>query len=364
MRLVVASDKFAGTLTATEACAAIGAGWLDERPRDEVRSVPMADGGPGTVDVVAATGRGTIQTSDTINQRGHPMRASWLSLGDDVALIEVCAACGLDLVPAGERLPTESTSEGVGRLLADVSDRGYREVIVGLGGSGTVDGGLGAAIGMGATALDEHGEARLVRGPIDYDVISSVTPVSLAPPKVLAATDVSNPLLGPHGAARVFGPQKGADLETVELLEIRLAQLADVVERSLPGGPWRDVPGAGSAGGLGFGLMAWLGAGMTGGAELIADLVDLERHLQWADVAITGEGSLDAQTSGGKAPAFVADLANSLGRPVAAVAGRVASEATARFDVVEELGETGMTDPHGSARRAAARLAREWSPDR
>lgn len=360
MRVLVATDKFAGTLTAPEACNAVAAGWGGGRPGDAVRCVPMADGGPGTVAVVAAAGRGTSRVSATIDQRGRAVRASWLSLDQDTALIEVSSACGLHLVPPTERRPEAFTTEGVGRLLAEVLARGHRKLIVGLGGSGTVDGGLGAAVGMGAEARDPNGAPLSLAGPAAYEAVAAVTPLPIVPPEVLAATDVSNPLLGPAGAARVFGPQKGADPVTVELLESRISHLADVVERSLPGGPWRDLPGAGAAGGLGFGLMAWTGARLVGGAELVAGLVDLEEHVAWADVVITGEGSLDDQTLGGKAPAHVAAVARRAGRPVAAVAGRAAGQVVSQFTRVEVLGEDGMVDPDGAARRAGARLASSW----
>lgn len=360
MRVVVATDKFAGTLTASEACDAVSSGWLEARPDDDVRCVPMADGGPGTVDVVAGSGRGEARVSETVNQLGVAISATWLALDHDTALIEVSSACGLDLVPATDRHPAEASSRGVGRLLEDISALGYARVIVGLGGSATVDGGLGAALGMGAGAFDSKGDPVAVRGPIDFPAVARVTELPSKPPQVIAAMDVANPLLGSNGAARVFGPQKGADPGMVDLLEGYMSHLADVVERSLPGGPWRYLPGAGAAGGLGFGLMAWTGARMVGGAETVAGLVGLAGHLDWAEVVVTGEGSIDVQTLSGKAPAWVAGAARDRGLPVLAVAGRADGGAQGYFDAMALMGDRGLSDPQGCARTAGAELARSF----
>lgn len=357
MRVLFAPDKFAGTLTAAEAARAMAHGWLALRPGDEVHCVPMADGGPGTVDAVAGSVGGELVTTATVDQRGRNVVVTWLAGDDGTAVLEAASACGLSLVPPDEREPASATTYGLGLLIADVASRGFEEIVVGLGGSGTVDGGLGAALGMGARALDSEGNDLSIRGPVDHDRVVSVTPVEVSS-NVIAASDVANPLLGADGAARVFGPQKGADPDTVELLEHRMAHLADVVERCIPGGPWRDQPGAGAAGGLGFGLMAWFGAQIVPGAEMIADLIDLEHHVAWADLVVTGEGSLDSQTLEGKAPKFVADLAAAHRRPAGAIAGRTDGSSAGLFVHVETLGPRGMTDPEGSTRAAAAALAK------
>lgn len=356
MRVVVATDKFAGTLTALEACRAIAAGWGDRRPHDRIRCVPMADGGPGTVDVIAASAGGRTRTTDTVDQRGRPVEATWLALDGSTAVVEACSACGLDLVPESERSPLAMDTGGVGRLLRAVATEGFDRIVVGLGGTGTVDGGVGAARGMGAAVRYQSGGDGS-HAPADYRDIVSVGPIPSLGAEVVAAGDVTNPLLGPSGAARVFGPQKGADPGDVELLERRLVHVADVVEACLSGGPWRDRPGAGAAGGLGFGLMAWTGAEIVPGSELVADMIGLTEHLRWADIVVTGEGSLDRQTLAGKAPARVAEMAREIGVPVTAVAGRIEAAATDGFADVESLGSDGLTDPVGSATRAGARLA-------
>lgn len=357
---MVASDKFAGTLSASEACEAIGSGWLESRPHDTVEIVPMADGGPGTVDVVAHAGIGELQTSTSVDQMDNPIEVAWLAIEGSTALIEASSVCGLHLVPVERRRPTEATTRGLGLLLAEIASRGFERALVGLGGSGTVDGGFGLAQALGAHAFDADGHALTIGGPLDYGDIASVTGVTVAVPEVVALADVVNPLLGSRGAARVFGPQKGATASELEELEQWLLRLADAVESSLLGGPWRDLKGAGAAGGLGFGLMAWTGATLTMGAESVGRLVGLEDRLLDADVAITGEGSLDAQTGYGKVPAHVADVCERSGVPVLAAAGRATPGASARFDVVERLGEEGLADPYGAARRAGAQLAEKW----
>ena len=353
MKVVVATDKFAGTMTAPEACRAIAEGWAQQRPHDDILCVPMADGGPGTVDVIAASTGGRLMRTATIDQRGRPIEAAWLDLDGATAVIEACAACGLDLVPEEERTPMTIDTRGVGRLIRVVADAGFQRIVVGLGGTGTVDGGVGAALGLGADVRSSHD---VVAGPVDYDAITAVGPVE-GLPGVVAATDVTNPLLGAEGAARVFGPQKGADPATVEILEQQLTHVATVVEACLPGGPWRDRPGAGAAGGLGFGLMAWAGAEIVAGSALVAEMVALDGHLAGADLVITGEGSLDSQTLAGKAPARVAEMAARRGVPAAAVAGRIESEASRAFADVEALGPRGLVEPVAAARRAGARLA-------
>ncbi len=306
---------------------------------------------------VAATSGGELHEAATVDQTGRPIRAGWLALPNGTALIEAASACGLHLVRPDLRRPEMSSTVGVGRLIKSVVEQGHERVIVGLGGTATVDGGLGAALGMGATALDDQGEPVTVRGPVDHGEVSTVTPVDLEV-EITIAIDVTNPLLGEHGAARVFGPQKGADPTTVDFLEARMRHLADVVEASLPGGPWRDVPGAGAAGGLGFGLLAWTGAAIVPGARLVADLIDLDYHVDWCELVVTGEGSLDAQTLEGKAPDYVAGLARDRGRRIAAIAGRTDGSAASTFEHIEQLGTEGLIDPHGAVRRAAMRLAR------
>lgn len=362
MRVVIAPDKFAGTLTAAEAAQAVARGWRRRRPDDELVLVPMADGGEGTLAVVAAAVPGAEQvTVEVADARGRPVEAAWLRLPDGRALVEAAQACGLSRLAPHERDPLTATSFGVGQLLAAAAAAGATEIVVGLGGSATVDGGAGMATALGHRLLRADGNGVKVGGQHLGDIVKIVAGPSLGVP-VTVAVDVTNPLLGPEGAAAVFGPQKGAGPDDVVLLERGLATFADVVERDLPGGPWRDLPGAGAAGGLGFALAAFVGARLAGGAAAVADLVGLDAALQGAGAVVTGEGSLDAQSDAGKAPTFVAARARAHGARAFAVAGRVQPGADGGFDRALDLGPEGMVRAAELVAERAAALAAEVSP--
>ena len=342
MRVVVAPDKFAGTLTAAEAGEAMGAGWSRARPGDDVVVVPMADGGEGTADVVAAAVPGAQRMSaEVADARGSAVEAAWVLLSDGRALVEVAQACGLSRLSPDRRNPRWTTSYGVGQLLLAAVTAGCRAIVVGLGGSATVDGGAGLATALGYRLLRGDGNGVKIGGEY-LRSLHHIEPTAPPPVPVVAAVDVTNALLGPDGAAAVFAPQKGATPDDVPVLEQALTRLADIVERDLDGGPWRDLPGAGAAGGLGFGLAAFCGARLVSGSAAIADLVGLEAALDGANVVLTGEGSLDAQTTRGKVPAYVAERARHHGARVMAVAGRVTDGAGAGFDRVAELGPEGL----------------------
>ena len=301
MKIVVAPDSFAGTLSAAGAAEAIAAGWRSVRPGDELVLVPMSDGGDGLIDVVgAAVAQATRHEVEVLDARGRAVTAAWLALPDGRALIESAQACGLARLAASERDPATATSSGVGQLLLAARAAGHDELVVGLGGSATMDGGAGAVAALGHRV--EGGAGELVR-------VARGAPLGAS---VVLAADVDSPLLGPDGAAR-FARQKGATDEQLPELERILERFADVVERDLDGGPWRDLPGAGAAGGLGFGLAAFCGARLVPGAPLVAELVELERKLDGASIVVTGEGALDGQTGAGKVPSFVLALARERG---------------------------------------------------
>lgn len=362
MKVVVAPDKFAGTLSATDVAEALAEGWTSVRTADEVALVPMADGGEGTLDVVAeAVPDAQRTTTEVADARGRASTAAWLRLPDGRALVEAAQACGLSALAPHERDPRETTSYGVGQLLAETASAGAIEVIVGLGGTATVDGGAGMATALGYRLRRADGNGVKVGG-VHLSDLARVEPV--APPGVamLGAVDVVAPLLGPDGAAAVYGPQKGASADDVPVLEQALATLADVAERDLPGGPWREMPGAGAAGGLGFGLAAFCGARLASGAEVVAALCGLDAAVRYADVVLTGEGRLDAQTFGGKTPAYVAQRARHAGARVFAVAGQLADGAERGFDRALELGPSGPEEPGEVLRARAAELART-APD-
>lgn len=358
MRVVIAPDKFAGTLTAGQAARAVAAGWERVRPADELALVPMADGGEGTIDVleeaVPGSERMPVEVADA---RGRQVTGAWLRLPDGRALVEAAQACGLSRLSVADRDPLLATSYGVGQLIAAAIEAGAVEIVVGLGGSATVDGGGGMATALGHRLLRPDGNGLKV-GARFLTQLARIEPAARPAVPIVVAVDVSNPLLGDNGAATVFGPQKGAGPDDLPLLEQALRTLADIAERDLDGGPWRDLPGAGAAGGLGFGLSAFCGATISSGSKAVGDLVGLDAALAGADVVITGEGKLDRQTAQGKTPAFVAERARAAGARIFAVAGQVADGADAGFDDVAALGPEGMSRAGELVRERAASLAR------
>lgn len=357
VKVVVAPDKFAGTLTAAEAARAIAQGWASVRPGDELVLAPMADGGEGLLDVALSAVPGAERReTEVADARGIATMAAWALLPDGRAVIECAQACGLSRLDPQRRNPRLATTYGVGQLIAAARDAGAREVVVGVGGTATVDGGGGMVTALGHRLLRTDGNRVKVGG----EFLGATVRVEPAPPlglRVIAALDVDTALLGPAGAAAVFGPQKGATAEDVPLLEAGLTAFADAVEHDLDGGPWRDEPGAGAGGGLGFALMAFLGAEVAPGARVVAELVGLPAAVSGADVVITGEGSLDRQTAAGKAPALVAAMARVSGARVYAVAGRIADDAGGAFDRALDLGPEGMTRAAELVRERAADLA-------
>lgn len=357
MKVVVAPDKFAGTMSAAVAADAIAEGWRSQRPDDEVVAVPMADGGAGTLDAVAAAvdeaRRVEVEVADA---RGRARTGHWLRLPDGRALVEAAQACGLAWLDESERDPRSATSYGVGQLIAAAEGDGADEILIGLGGSATSDGGAGMAAALGHRLLRDDGNGIKV-GAEYLTELARVEPVDRGRASLTILSDVTNPLLGSDGAVAVFAPQKGAGDDDLEVLEAALAHLADIVERDLPGGPWRAEPGAGAAGGLGFGLLAFCGARMADGAGIVAELVGLDTHISAADVVIAGEGKLDDQTLSGKTPAFVAQCARDAGARVFAVAGQVEGRGAELFDEVAQLGDGGFDRPVELARERGAQLA-------
>lgn len=326
MRVVIAPDSFKECASAARVAAAIAAGVKRANPDAKITCVPMADGGEGTVDALVSATKGTLQTTRVTGPMGKAVDAVWGMLGDGrTAVIEMAAASGLALAPPDERDPRIASTRGTGELLCAALDRGVTGIILGIGGSATNDGGAGMAQAIGYSLRDEHGNelppggaalARLAR--IDK---SKVHP-RLAQCEVLVACDVTNPLCGPHGASHVYGPQKGATPDMVEELDAALRHYADVIESQVKDGISR-YPGAGAAGGLGAGLMAFAGGRLQSGAELVADAAQLDVAISNADLVITGEGRIDGQTIEGKTPIGVARVARRFCVPVVALAGTV-----------------------------------------
>lgn len=357
--VLIAPQEFKGSLTAAEAARAIADGVRDALPKAQIALQPMSDGGAGLVDALLAALGGQRLTSPVHDPLLRPVDAAWALLADGRAAIEMAAASGLTLLAPGELDPLRATTYGTGELIRAALDRDYDEVIVGVGGSATVDGGAGALQALGVRLLDASGAdlppggaalARLHR--ID---LSALDP-RLAQARVRVATDVRNRLCGAEGAALVFGPQKGASPDDVPVLDAALARFAEVARRDL-GVDLTSLDGGGAAGGLAAGLQL-AGATVEPGFDLVASLVGLEDQVARADIVITGEGRLDAQTAYGKTAAGVEKLARAQGKPIIAIAGAIADDhARAAFDVA--LGATPEGTPLDDAMRDAPRLVRE-----
>ncbi len=320
MRVLVAPDKFKGSLKAAEAAEAIAEGL---GTAFEAKCMPIADGGDGTAGVLCEAMGGEWREVNVHDALGREVTAGFglaISNGRRLALLEMSEASGLARLAESERDPWRASTEGTGELIRAAMNAGAEKIIVGIGGSATNDGGTGMAQALGFRFIDGDGH-RLERLPEQLADVESIVRATEAIPEIVVACDVENPLLGEQGATRVYGPQKGVLDEEMEKHEERLAHLADLVERDL-GVDYRDEPGAGAAGGLGFGLLSFCGAELQSGFELVADLVGLRDAIAAADLVITGEGSLDAQTLMGKGPGGVAKMARELGRPVVAFCGR------------------------------------------
>jgi glycerate 2-kinase len=324
-RVLVAPDKFKGSLSAAEVAARVAAGLAGGGFAGEVEILPVADGGDGTVAAAVSAGFRRIELG-VRGPLGKSVTASY-ALRDDTAVIEAAQACGLSLLPPGSLAPLTATSRGVGELILTARRMGAKRIVLGVGGVATTDGGAGLVQALGARLTDAKGRelppggAALAR----LDTLDLTRLRDLSGVEFLLASDVDNPLLGPSGAAAVYAPQKGASPAEVESLEAGLRQWADIAEATVgAGAPVRDALGAGAAGGIGFAALLFLGARMRPGIELLLELASFGSRLDGARLVITGEGSLDAQTLHGKAPVGVARAAaaHDPAVPVVAVAGR------------------------------------------
>jgi len=335
LRVLIAPDSFKGSLTSLEVAEALAEGWRSVRPGDDLRLAPLADGGEGTLAAIEAVGGWERVLATVADPLGRPVAASWLRSTDGRrAVIEMAAASGLSLVRPEERDPIASTSRGTGELLIAALGAGCREIVLGIGGSATTDGGRGLLEALGARVGAD--------GSVD---LSGLDP-RLAAVRLAVACDVTNPLLGPTGAAATYGPQKGASTAQAAALDARNAAWADVLEAAAgaaatashlaapgaaaSGSRIRDLPGAGAAGGVGFGLLAisdqFRGFALRPGVELVMEAVGFDKLLRGADLVITGEGRIDAQTSFGKTAFGVAHRARAAGVHCIAVGGSVEPE--------------------------------------
>jgi glycerate 2-kinase len=349
MRVVVAPDKFKGTLTAREAARAVAEGWLSVDRKAEIEEVPIADGGEGTLDALLAALDGRLERLPATGPLGDPVIAEY-GLADTpaglLAIVEMARASGLELLSEQRRDPLRATTYGTGELIVEACRRRPRRLLVCIGGSATNDAGAGMAQALGIRLLDAEGRdlppggaalpglARIDLGGLEQSVRGV---------EVVVATDVHNPLVGPQGASVVYGPQKGASPEDVARLDQALGHFAAVVHRDL-GIDLRHEPGAGAAGGLGAGLLAFLGARLRPGFEVVAEILRLPERLEAAGVAVTGEGKYDAQTGFGKAPAGLLRLARGARCRTVLIAGRIEEGADPPADMVYSLAERAGPD--------------------
>lgn len=335
MKIVIAIDSFKGSCSAKEACEAIEAGILNYNSTFKVTKLPIADGGEGLIDILsgnsALNNKSSYHTLTVCGPYSKPVNAGYLVLNQETVIIEMAQACGLELTPKLERNALYATSYGLGELVKIVLDKGYRHIIIGLGGSATNDGGIGFAQALGVKFYDKN--QQIISSPASGKDLSRVTYMDISDihPAIKitnfeASCDVSNPLLGKNGATYIYGPQKGATEETLEQLEKGMAQYSAVVSSSL-GADTPSVSGTGAAGGMGAALLWYTQATLKPGIELVLSLLDAGKYICDSDLVITGEGRLDRQSSFGKAPVGVANLAATYGKPTVAIAGSIGNGA-------------------------------------
>jgi glycerate 2-kinase len=364
VKILIAPDKFKGSLSAHDVGENIAAGLREVLPESKINIVPMADGGEGTAEVICEAREGSWVKCDAHDPIGREIEARYADIDNrKLAVMEMSEAAGMRRLSESERDPLRANTFGVGEMILAAANRGAREIVIGLGGSATNDGGVGMARALGFRFFGEHlpSPGSGAAGEQEYErELSRIVklewiekPKKLVLPKMVAAVDVRNPLLGENGATRVFGPQKGATENKIDILERALGRLAEIVAKDF-GIDYRDEPGAGAAGGLGFGLMSFCGAVIKPGFDVVAESVGLESKMEDVDVVITGEGSLDRQTLEGKTPAGVARLARKFGKRIFAIVGRASEDRQVRelFDEVYVLAQPGMSEKENIARAA------------
>lgn len=372
-KIVIAPDSFKESLSAQKAAEAIRTGVQRVYPKAECVCIPIADGGEGTVDALVAARDGKFVTKQVMGPMGNKVRARYALLEDGaLAVIEMASASGLELVKRDARDPRVATTFGTGELIRDALDKGVERIIVGVGGSATNDGGVGMAQALGVKFLDKNGKVmKNGTGGGDLGSIASIDASELHAGvrrgRIRVACDVDNPLTGPRGASAVYGPQKGATPAMVKELDAGLKHLSKIVKASL-GSNHVKVPGAGAAGGLGYGLISFVAAEPVRGVDTILKLAGLKEAIEGADLVITGEGRIDFQTGFGKAPAGVVKLANRYRIPVVAIGGAVSADAAklfeAGFDGLEACVtevcdvETALKQAQANLTLAAERVAR------
>lgn len=322
MKIVIAPDSFKGSLTSIEVSDAIEKGIKNIYPRANIEKIPMADGGEGTVQCLVNATQGSIHEKEVIGPLGKTVIALYGILGDrTTAVIEMASASGLPLVPADKKNPMITTTYGTGQLIRAALDKKCQKMIIGIGGSATNDGGAGMLQALGVQLMDKNGKEIGFGGEqlakLDKIDISRIDP-RINSAKIIVASDVQNPLCGLSGASRIYGPQKGATEDMIIALDAALSHFAEIIKRDL-GKDIKDVPGAGAAGGLGAGLMAFLGAELKPGIDIVINTVQLEKIVQDSDLVITGEGEINGSTIYGKTPIGVARIAKKYHIPVVSI---------------------------------------------
>lgn len=370
MHIVILPDSYKGSLSSMQVADALEAGFLAIWPDAACHKLAIADGGEGTVDALLSAKEGVRRTVKVQGPLGTPVQAEYGLFADGTAIIEMAAASGLPLLAKEERDPLRASTFGTGQLLLDALEQGCTRIMMGIGGSATNDGGTGMARALGARFLDKEGNELAPGGAALINLAKvdvSGLDERLAKTDITLLSDVTNPLCGENGASHVFGPQKGADAAGVKQLDAALAHYAKVVLQDT-GKDLVAQPGAGAAGGLGFGMMAFAGAKAQKGIEAILDAIEADKYLQKADLVVTGEGRMDGQTVNGKAAMGVALRAKKYGKPVLAVVGSIGEGADAVYahgiDAIISIPDAPMPLEHALknsaplVRQAAARAAR------
>ncbi len=366
LQVLIVPDKFKGTLTAQQAAEAIARGWRRARPNDDLRLLPMSDGGDGFGEVLSQLTGARPQMTKTVDAANRPIKATWWWASESrTAIVETARVIGLAMLPAGKYHPFELDTFGLGAVLHEAAEKGARRCLVGIGGSATNDAGFGLARALGWQFFNTHEESisrwtelhhlAMVRPPGEINLFD----------ELVVAVDVQNPLLGPDGCSRVYGPQKG--LTEFDLAERSLGQLAAVLEKQMHVAH-ANTPGAGAAGGLGFGLACFAGGRFQPGFDIFAECANLEERIRSARLVITGEGALDAQTMMGKGVGGIAEVCCKLDVPCIGMAGIVPDRAQARgrfvdaYAIVPDLTDkdSALREPAVWLERLAAKVAREW----
>ena len=373
MKIVIAPDSFKETLSAFEVASTIESSFQNVFPEAEIIKIPIADGGEGTVDAMVSATNGSLMFSEVEGPMGEIIRAKWGMLGNSkTAVIEIAEACGLHLVSADKRNPMAASSFGVGQLLIAALDKGAEKIIIGLGGSATNDGGFGFLRAIGVQFLDSEGNE--LNG--HFETLSSLSDINfnhidtrIKNTSIEIACDVDNPLLGEKGASKVFAAQKGASNKMIEELESIMTNYYEIISSQL-GSQLNDRPGFGAAGGLGFGISAFINSEFKSGINIVLEALNFNQYLLDADLVITGEGRIDSQSERGKAPIGVIKYANQLNCKVIVIAGSVDDPKTfnQKFNVTNSYGivnakfsiEKAFEDPYGCLKSVSQKAAEDF----